>query len=65
MKYKLILNNKSVTTYKYETELTEEQYQEYLLNPEGFIYEFENDLNWDLISETIDIPDPQYSSSIS
>tara|TARA_Y100000592_G_scaffold101001_1_gene184429 strand:- start:116 stop:313 length:198 start_codon:yes stop_codon:yes gene_type:complete len=64
MGYKLITNNKSVTTYQYETELTEEQYNQYLSNPEIFIQEYENDLNWIFISETVSIPNPQYSSSI-
>ena len=65
MGYKLVLNSKSITTHKYETELTEEQYQQYLLNSKEFINEFENNLNWILINETIDTPDLQYSSSIS
>ena len=65
MGYKLITNSKSITTYQYEAELTEEQYHEYLSNPEMFVIEYENDLNWVSVSETVSISDPQYSSSIS
>ena len=65
MGYKLIQNNKITEFNIVEAELTEEQYHEYLSNPEMFVIEYENDLNWVSVSETVSISDPQYSSSIS
>jgi hypothetical protein len=65
MKYKLIQNSSNIENFRYEVELTEEQYLEYLQNPDNFLTYNEEDLNWVNIPVDSTIGPTTFTSSIS
>ena len=65
MKYKLIQNSSNIENFRYEVELTEEQYLEYLQNPDNFLTYNGEDLNWVSIPVDSTIGPTTFTSSIS
>ena len=64
MKYKLTQNSSNIENFRYEVELTEEQYLEYLQNPDNFLTYNEEDLNWVNIPVDPSIGPTTFTSSI-
>jgi hypothetical protein len=64
MGYKLIQNGSNIENFRYEVELTEQQYSDYLQNPDMFLNEFEEDLNWIRIPVEPSIGPTTFTSSI-
>jgi len=50
MGYKLIMNEYLTKTFSYEAELTEEQYLNYLDDPDHFILYSKMDLDWNMVT---------------
>ncbi len=65
MGYKLTQNSSNIENFRYEAELTEEQYIEYLQNPDIFLTDNEEDLNWVSIPVDPSIGPTTFTSSIS
>ena len=64
MGYKLTQNSSNIENFRYEAELTEQQYLNYLQNPNEFLTNFEEDLNWVSISVEPTIGPTTFTSSI-
>ena len=68
MGYKLTMTSKQITTFIHEVELTEEQYLEYIQDPDDYLQlrEVHSDpIMWNLVSEEISEGETTYSTSIS
>lgn len=64
MGYKLTQNSSNIENFRYEAELTEQQYLNYIQNPNEFLTNFEEDLNWVSISVEPTISPTTFTSSI-
>ena len=68
MGYKLTMTSKQITTFIHEVELTEEQYLEYIQNPDDYLQLREvgsDPIIWNPISEEMSEGETTYSTSIS